>query len=73
MMKYLSQILKRLNIDKSKIPKLMVHGLSIHSKNVKTGDLYIAIKGNKKNGNDFIVEAIIWLGKKKFLKDNLFS
>ena len=57
-MKHLSQILKRLNIDESKIPKIIVNGLSTHSKNVKKGDLFIAIKGNKRNGNEFIVEAI---------------
>ena len=57
-MKLLSQVLKRSDIDKSKIPKLIVSGLSIHSKNVKRGDLFIAIKGNNRNGNDFIAEAI---------------
>ena len=31
-MKYLSQILKRLNLDESKNSKDKVHGLSIHSK-----------------------------------------
>ena len=50
-MKYLSQILKNLNLDESEIPRIKVHGLSIHSKNVKTGDLFIAIKGNKRNLN----------------------
>ena len=57
-MKHLSQILNRLNIHESKIPKIIVNGLSTHSKKVKEGDLFIAIKGNKKNGNEFIVEAI---------------
>ena len=57
-MKDLSQILKRLNISESKIPKITVKGLSTNSKNVKKGDLFIAIKGNKKDGNKFIVEAV---------------
>ena len=57
-MKYLSQILKSLNLDESEIPRIKIHGLSIHSKNVKKGDLFIAIKGNKRNGNNFIIEAI---------------
>ena len=57
-MKYLSQILKKLNVNESKIPKIISSGLSINSKNVKKGDLFIAIKGNKKNGNDFVSEAI---------------
>ena len=57
-MKYLNQVLKRLNIDDLKIPKIIVSGLSTHSKNVKKGDLFIAIKGNASNGNDFVIEAI---------------
>ena len=57
-MKYLSHILKKVNVSGSRIPKIAVSGLSIHSKNVKKGDLFIAIEGKKKNGNDFVSEAI---------------
>ena len=57
-MKDLNQILKRLRISESKIPKITVKGLSTNSKKVKKGDLFIAIKGNKKDGNKFIVEAV---------------
>ncbi len=57
-MKYLNHILKKVNVNGSEIPKIAVRGLTTHSKNVKKGDLFIAIKGNKRNGNDFISEAI---------------
>ena len=57
-MKYLSHILKNVKVNGSEVPKILVSGLSINSKNVKKGDLFIAIKGNKRNGNDFVSEAI---------------
>ena len=42
----------------SEIPKIQIDGLSINSKKVKKGDLFIAIKGQKQDGNAFIDEAV---------------
>ena len=58
-MKSLNKILKNLGLNNSEIPKVLVSGLSTNSKNIQKGDLFIAIKGNKENGNSFITEAII--------------
>ena len=58
-MKSLNKILKNLDLNNSEIPEVLVSGLSTNSKNIQKGDLFIAIKGNKENGNSFITEAII--------------
>ena len=46
-MKSLNKILKNLDLNNIEIPEVLVSGLSTNSKNVKKGDLFIAIKGNK--------------------------
>ena len=40
------------------VGKLKIRGLSLDSRNVKKGDLFISIKGNKFNANNYIEEAI---------------
>ena len=57
-MKPLIQILKPLGMDKLKIPEVLISGLSINSKTIKKGDLFIALKGTNKNGHSYITDAI---------------
>ena len=57
-MSSLRDILKPLSVDKSDLSPIEISGLSINSKTIKPGDLFIAIAGAKKNGNDYIGEAI---------------
>ena len=38
--------------------KIVIKGLSTNSKEIKKGYIFFAIKGNKKNGENFIKEAI---------------
>ena len=38
--------------------KLNIKGLSINSKSIKKNYIFFAIKGNKKNGENYIQEAI---------------
>ena len=57
-MKPLTQILKPLGIDESKIPEVLISGLSFNSKTVKEGDLFIAIQGSRKNGQSYIADAV---------------
>ncbi len=57
-MKTLKQILKPLGINKSKVPDLSISGLSVNSKAIKKGDLFIAIQGKNKNGQCYITDAI---------------
>ncbi|MEA1888626.1 MAG: UDP-N-acetylmuramoyl-L-alanyl-D-glutamate--2,6-diaminopimelate ligase [Pseudomonadota bacterium] len=37
---------------------LSVHGLAIDSRNISTGDLFIALPGTRQHGNDFIEAAV---------------
>lgn len=46
--------IKCLNVDLS----IDVSGISSDSRNVSEGDLFVAINGNKRNGNDYIEKAI---------------
>ena len=57
-MKSLLQILKPLGIDKSQIPKVSIGALSVNSKSVNRGDLFIAIRGKNENGQSYIADAI---------------
>ena len=57
-MKSLVEILKPVGIDESRLSPININGLSINSKTIKKGDLFIAIAGTRKNGNDYIEEAI---------------
>ena len=58
-MKSLNEIPKKnLEINEPEIPKIQIDGLSFNSKKVKKGDLFIAIKGQKQDGNAFIDEAV---------------
>ena len=46
--------IKCLNVDLNSD----VNGISSDSRNVSKGDVFVAIKGNKRNGNDYIESAI---------------
>lgn len=51
----LKELLKVINIDINE--DIDIKGITCNSKEVKKGDLFIAIKGNMSNGNDYIDEA----------------
>ena len=57
-MKTLKQLLKPLGIDESKISEVLITGLSINSKAIKKGYLFIAIEGKSENGQKYIADAI---------------
>ena len=57
-MKSLLQILKPLGIDESQIPQVFISGLSVNSKSINQGDLFIAIQGTNENGHSYIADAI---------------
>ncbi|MEE2695193.1 MAG: UDP-N-acetylmuramoyl-tripeptide--D-alanyl-D-alanine ligase [Pseudomonadota bacterium] len=54
----LKEIHKALNIKKLISENLLFNGVSIDSRTIKQGDLYIPIKGEKFDGHDFIDEAL---------------
>ncbi len=43
---------------KPEIGKIGIGGISFDTRKIKKGDLFVSIKGNKFNGNDYIKEAI---------------
>ena len=45
-------------IDSSLHTDIIISGIQNNSKNIKKGDLFVAIKGSNKNGVNFINEAI---------------
>ena len=45
-------------IDSSITKDVIISGIQNNSKNIKKGDLFVAIKGSSKNGVNFINEAI---------------
>ncbi len=51
------ELLKEVNLDKDQ-SMLEISGLSLDSRNVSDKNVFFAIKGNEKNGNDFIEEAL---------------
>ena len=55
----INMLLKKLinNIPPQK-KNIFIRGLSTNSKNVKSGYIFFAIKGNNRNGEKFIKEAI---------------
>ncbi len=57
-MKSLLQILKPLGIDESQIPHVFISGLSVNSKSIAKGNLFIAIEGTNENGHSYIADAI---------------
>jgi len=56
----ISELLK--NVKTTLLPAgsgdMEISGISINSKEVKKGDLFIALKGSKSDGNDYISEAV---------------
>tara|TARA_S200000501_G_scaffold378888_1_gene444603 strand:- start:29743 stop:31188 length:1446 start_codon:yes stop_codon:yes gene_type:complete len=57
MKKNLREIAKRV-VKKVEIPDVHVSGISTDSQMIKPGELFIAIKGSKKDGHDYIQDAI---------------
>ncbi len=56
---YLSEILKAITYEKSILYReLQITGLSIDSKHILKGDLYIAFQGNKHDGHLYAEEAV---------------
>ena len=43
---------------KPNVAATKIRGISFDSRNIKKGDLFVSIKGNKFNGNDYINQAI---------------
>ena len=53
----LNQLLRDI-INIEDVPNIPISGISINSRNINPGELYIAIKGNNFDGHGFIPEAI---------------
>ena len=51
----LKKLIKNLNPETG---ALKIKGICFDSRKVKKGDLFVAINGEKYNGNDYIAEAI---------------
>ncbi|MCL2415330.1 MAG: UDP-N-acetylmuramoyl-L-alanyl-D-glutamate--2,6-diaminopimelate ligase [Defluviitaleaceae bacterium] len=54
----LSEVLNGLNLDITNIEEAEITGISIDSRKVCAGDLYVCIEGLNVDGHDFAVEAI---------------
>ncbi len=67
-------LLKNLIKNKNFGNNLKIKGISFDSRNVKKGDLFVSIKGNKLDGKDFVEQAISKGAKvivySKFIKKN---
>ncbi len=53
-----SELLKDIVYTGRDVPDIEIHGLSLDSRNVKTGDLFMACEGHKVHGKTFIDDAI---------------
>lgn len=51
------KLIKFFNKIENKLYELQIKGISNNSKKIKENYIFVAIRGNKKNGNDFISEA----------------
>lgn len=58
MKRQLKSLLSGLLPSSESLPDTPISGVTTHSKQVRTGDLYIAIKGTRLDGHDFIADAI---------------
>ncbi|MFN3535304.1 MAG: Mur ligase domain-containing protein, partial [Desulfatiglandales bacterium] len=55
----LSELFKGISIQiPQRLYELEINGLKVNSKDVKPGDLFVAVKGTKTDGHLFIPEAI---------------
>ena len=52
----------------SSFEQLLVHSVSTDSRNIKGGDLFIALRGDSFDGHDF-VQDLTWLGFLPLYKD----
>ncbi len=57
MKKSLQKIAEWLNIDPSNTPDVMVSGVSINTKTIQVGDIFIPFKGEKVNGHQYVSQA----------------
>ena len=55
---YLNDLIKHIIPDHLQYPKIEINGISIDSRTVGDGDIFIAIPGTQKDGHDFISKAI---------------
>ena len=65
----LKQLIKSIGINKINFNDFEVEGISCNSNNVRDGFVFVAIKGNRQDGNEFIDEAI-GNGAKIIITDN---
>ena len=57
-MKFLHDIMVPLKVDITKFPNLKFKGIKTDSNKVTKGDIFVAIKGNKHDGNNYISQAV---------------
>ena len=57
-MNFLHDIMIPLKIDITKYPNLKINGIKTNSNEVTKGDIFVAIKGNKCDGHDYISKAV---------------
>ena len=64
---------------KPELSAIKIRGISFDSRNVKKGDLFVSIKGNKFDGNQYVQQAInkgakviVYSGKIKKVKQRTF-
>ena len=67
----LNQLLRDI-INIEDVPNIPISGISINSRNINPGELYIAIKGNNFDGHGFIPDAIK-NGAAAIITDNDFT
>ena len=56
--KKLKELIKDLHPENIEQSDIMISGIETNSKNVTSGDLFIAINGNTEDGNVYINDAI---------------
>jgi len=56
--KTLKDIAHWLQVDGQKVNEVMIHGVSIDSRNIKAGDLFIPFRGEQVNGHKYVMNAI---------------
>lgn len=57
MKKSLSKVAQWLHIDSIEISNIMVSGVSINTRTIQPGDLFIPFKGEKVNGHQYVAQA----------------
>ena len=57
-MRFLHDIMVPLKVNITKVPNLKFKGIKTDSNRVKKGDIFVAIKGNKYDGHNYISQAV---------------